>query len=447
MINGLSKYSKNGVKSAISYLLAMSYNDKSRNPPPALLAGNTDIIAKICASSPFVHKYTSGVLSFSMEESNTIDSKPGLKETIINEFENFAFSGFDEGSRCYLMVEHRHAGRLELHYVIPRVNLVTGKYFNPFPPGFKRQNDAFVDFICAKHKLTNPRDPSVARSIRVGKFDNSASVKHTIHRFVVERIKAGSVYDSKSLRDLLMSQGLMIVRDGRDYISVKVPGRDKALRLKGDIYGKHFKYTTNIDSSGSNPSTEPGHEVCRRYKKVIAARTCYHLRRYKQARLNNLAMTVPADKGYEQLEEKARYIETAFKRYVWQRSKDPTVTSPSTILKNLSPTCTTDQMLQTLSQSLDSALVIAMRSVFNSLVSIFSSDDYARSSEIPSIVLDEFKILINKADLLIHSHQAEDVKYHAPGYLLHTKRRHGNERSNIATSKSKNTIETKSFSR
>nr|WP_232221531.1 relaxase/mobilization nuclease domain-containing protein [Desulfovibrio sp. 6_1_46AFAA] len=45
-----------------------------------------------------------------------------------------AFAGLEPDQRNILWVQHSHAGHHELHFVIPRVELSSGKAFNPCPP-------------------------------------------------------------------------------------------------------------------------------------------------------------------------------------------------------------------------------------------------------------------------------------------------------------------------
>jgi len=47
----------------------------------------------LCESLDFKHKYTSGVLSFSEEETAIINSTRGMKGKIIEDHKDFAFAG------------------------------------------------------------------------------------------------------------------------------------------------------------------------------------------------------------------------------------------------------------------------------------------------------------------------------------------------------------------
>lgn len=60
---------------------------------------------------------------------------PEQEERVMDDFEALAFAGLEADQRNILWVRHVHAGHHELHFVIPRVELASGKAFNPCPPG------------------------------------------------------------------------------------------------------------------------------------------------------------------------------------------------------------------------------------------------------------------------------------------------------------------------
>lgn len=257
MIHGLSKYSTEGARAGLEYFLDGTFYDKAseawkaREPAPELLEGNVEAIARLCESLDFKHKYTSGVLSFSVDETAKIDSQPGLKARIIQDFKDFAFAGIEsDDSRLFCLVEHRHTGRLELHYMIPRVHVESGKYFNPFPPNydgkrghgnnksFVEHNDAFIDHMCEKHGLQNPRDPAIARSVKLPEFDPGNGIKKQVVEAIDKLIDAGAIAGRPDMLKFLEKSGAEITRCGEEYFSFKFPGMEKAARLKGPLYGE-----------------------------------------------------------------------------------------------------------------------------------------------------------------------------------------------------------------
>lgn len=259
MIHGLSKHTARAV-AAIDYFLAGEYLDKAdgqwkdRDPAPKLLEGDPLQMRALCDSLTYKNKYTSGVLSFSQAETDKINATPGLKEQLIEELREFAYAGFkNDDSKPLLVVEHSHTGRLELHYLIPRVSLESGLYFNPFPPNydgkrgpgnnqaFIKQNDAFVDAMCERYGLQSPRDPAIERQVKPPIFEpnkGNASIRQQVVEALDTLIDAGLVKNREQMCEFLEGQGATITRKGDDYFSFKFPEMDKAVRLKGEIYGK-----------------------------------------------------------------------------------------------------------------------------------------------------------------------------------------------------------------
>lgn len=259
MIHGLSKHSRSGASAALNYFLDAEHYDKDegrwkpRDPAPVCLGSveQLEAIAALCDSLDFAHKYTSGVLSFSPEETARIDSTPGMKDRLIEEFKRFAFAGIDENEDQLIgLVEHRHTGRLEVHYLIPRVHPESGKYFNPFPPNydgrrgngsndvFIAQNDAFVDHICEKYGLQNPRDPQFARVHKLEPFDPARNIKRQVVDAIDQLVDAKTIGGRDDIVSFLQGCGATVTRTGADYLSFKFPEMGKAVRLKGELYGE-----------------------------------------------------------------------------------------------------------------------------------------------------------------------------------------------------------------
>lgn len=283
MLNGLSKYSKNGAALAIRYFTAPAWKGRVRRPPPQVLVGNPDLIGLLCSTNNFSHKYTSGVLSFSVEETALIDAGSHLKEEILSEFEAFVFAGIADECRHYLAVEHRHMGRMEIHYLVPRIHSASGRYFNPFPPGYQRANDVFIDYMSLQFGLVNPRAPERARSLRVNPRDPAVSLKLKINDFILKSIEGGSISDAEDIKEVLVGSGIEIVRHGVDYISLGIPGRKKALRMKGGIYGRGFSVEklAAVHAGEKYQGAEASREIEYRYKALIDKRAEFNQKRYK----------------------------------------------------------------------------------------------------------------------------------------------------------------------
>ncbi|WP_172766057.1 relaxase/mobilization nuclease domain-containing protein, partial [Neisseria gonorrhoeae] len=71
--------------------------------------------------------YTAGCLSF--EESNIPAEQ---KHALMDSFEECIFAGLDKDQYNCLWGEHRDKGRLELNFVIPNIELLSGKRLQPY---------------------------------------------------------------------------------------------------------------------------------------------------------------------------------------------------------------------------------------------------------------------------------------------------------------------------
>jgi len=298
MIHGLSKHTQ-GAGSAVDYFLDDQYFEpeptaenpragewRERDPKPLVLEGDPKQIVALCDSLSFKNRYTSGVLSFSPGESAKIAATPGLKEQLIQELREFAYAGVkSDDCKPMLVVQHEHTGRLELHYLIPRVSLESGKYFNPFPPNYdgrkgkgtndtyKEQNDLFIDYMCKKYSLQNPRDPLVAREISINKFDQSKADKKAINEAVGKLIDNGGIKSREDIVSFLEKAGGTITRKWADYLSVKFDDNKKAIRLKGDFYGErsYSEIRKRIERTAERIN-RPFNEVESEYAKILSER-------------------------------------------------------------------------------------------------------------------------------------------------------------------------------
>lgn len=291
MINGLAMQTTNAQK-AVDYLTGDEYYDKEsltwkpRDPAPVVLEGDPRSFVQACDSLTFKNKYTSGVLSFSPEETALINANLGLKDQILQDFKEFAFAGIPEDCRNMLAVEHTHTGRLEIHYTIPRVHLGSGKYWNPFEPNyegkrgkgsdykFREQNDAYIDYACHKFGLQNPRDLSVARDIKINPFDKSRDSKREIHNAVADLVNSGHITCREDIEKFFVKAGGVITRNSDEYISVKFGDDQKAMRFRGGIYDKSQFSGAAISQrelrEGQRPTAE---SIGREFERVMDERT------------------------------------------------------------------------------------------------------------------------------------------------------------------------------
>ncbi|MBW8408586.1 relaxase/mobilization nuclease domain-containing protein, partial [Klebsiella pneumoniae] len=126
----------------VDYLLG---KDRQREQA-TVLRGNPEHVRELIDGCDFARAYTSGVLSF--QEPDIADVE---KSRLMDEWEHTLLTGLDRDQYACLWVEHRDKGRLELNFVIPNIELQSGKRLQPY---FDRADRPRVN---AWQTLTNDR--------------------------------------------------------------------------------------------------------------------------------------------------------------------------------------------------------------------------------------------------------------------------------------------------
>ena len=219
---------------AMDYLLKNSADE-----PKQVIRGDSGLTLDIIQSVPFKQKYKSGVLSF---EESEID--PNIAEAIMEGFEQTIFCGIEDDCNI-LWVEHRDKGRMELHFIIPRIHLGTGKAFNPYwhKVDLKRV-DTFKELVNLQYGLSDPNDPEKNRthSYEYNPHDKRLAdvPKDELAEVIYEMAAEGVIKNRGEMIEQLLSAGYSIPRVGNSYISVKSDDMKKAKRMKGGIFDASF---------------------------------------------------------------------------------------------------------------------------------------------------------------------------------------------------------------
>lgn len=270
-----------------------------RVPPPVVLSGDPERTRRLIDSISNKWKYTSGVIAFERDDS---PSDADIR-AVIDDFERMAFAGLERDQYEILWVKHTHEGNTELHFVVPRIELRTGKALNIAPPGHEDLFNAWRDSWNWSKGWARPDDPARARVVRrddhVIKTDAARirdglaatkDPKSAITEWLTDRIKAGLV---KNRADIVASLSEIgeITRQGEDYVSVKPAGFTKAVRLKGVIYERSFDSARFIrdfaEQAAARPAADRAVDETRARKardkleKLAAARAKYHSERYR----------------------------------------------------------------------------------------------------------------------------------------------------------------------
>jgi hypothetical protein len=237
IVKFLSNKSGGGIGS-INYLLDTK---RVNNGTARVIKGDERMTRDLINTITKKQKTTFGVMSF--EEQNIPEAQ---KYELIEQFEKTFFAGLRPDQYNILWVEHTDKGRLELNCIIPKVELSTGKAFNPYYHGSDLHiKDLFTKSVNLKYNFTDPQDPSKSASVsgskkQIGLFKDYEELDKKL-KFLVAQ---GAIQDRAELIDLLKENGIEVTRQGEDYISVKLPESKKARRFNGGIYKKQF---TSVD--------------------------------------------------------------------------------------------------------------------------------------------------------------------------------------------------------
>lgn len=222
---------KGGSTKALDYLL----NDRVEEGTSRVLIGDPALTRSIINNITNKQKVTVGCLSF--EEKDITED---LKFQLMKDFEEHLLPDMQDRYNI-LWVEHIDKGRLELNFVIPKINIQTGKSLQPYYHFCDLPRvEKWQDLTNIVNTFTSPKDPEKARTtyLDLKKESNKdyKSLDETLHSLV----GSGDIKNRDQLISLIVDSGAEVTRIGKDYISVKLPKSKKAQRLKGSIYSEQF---------------------------------------------------------------------------------------------------------------------------------------------------------------------------------------------------------------
>ena len=232
---------KGGSTAALDYLL----NERREQGTASILAGDEKLTRELINSISNKQKVCAGVLSFS-ESADQISEQ--TKKEIMESFEKALLTEQMKGRYNILWVEHSDKnGRLELNFVIPKIDLESQKSFNPYyHKADLKRIDCWKDIQNIKHGLSDPKDPSRERALQAP-TKKREMIKDYLELEKIIESQIGKNINSKSdLLEFLKGAGIEVTRNGKDYISVKLDSQAKAKRFKGEIYSDEFKQISYI---------------------------------------------------------------------------------------------------------------------------------------------------------------------------------------------------------
>jgi len=284
----------------VDYLLG-----KERNREQAdVLRGDPERVKELIDTSEYTRTYTSGVLSF-QERDLPADEKARL----MDEWENTLMTGLDKDQYTCLWVQHQDKGRLELNFVIPNVELQSGKRFQPyFDRADRPRVNAWQTLTNERLGLRDPNDPIYRRPLTPSSDlpRDKQLAAESITKGLMELIRVGQIRERKDVMSHLEQFGFEVVRETKNSLSIADPSGGRNIRLKGAIYERDFKFSETVRDDIEAASRRYRNQ---RQNRISAARECYqtgleikrteHQQRYPRAE-PTAALVVGHDDGQTQ---------------------------------------------------------------------------------------------------------------------------------------------------
>ncbi|WP_109728032.1 plasmid mobilization relaxase MbeA [Edwardsiella tarda] len=231
---------RGGGSGPVDYLLG---KDRCREGA-TVLQGKPEEVREIIDASPYAKKYTSGVLSF--EES---DLAPGQRERLMESFERVLMPGLDKDQYSVLWVEHSDKGRVELNFLIPNTELLTGKRLQPYYDRADRPRvDAWQTVVNGSMGFSDPNDPLKQRALVTARTlpETKQEAVRAITNGLLSLASSGELKTRQDVTEALTASGFEVVRTTKSSISIADPDGGQNIRLKGAIYEQSFNAGSDL---------------------------------------------------------------------------------------------------------------------------------------------------------------------------------------------------------
>jgi MobA/VirD2-like, nuclease domain len=240
---------KNKVSRVVNYVTGKKDANGNIRLGVTVLRGDPKSVIAVGSGLSFETKYSAAIIAFHQEDQPTDEE---INE-VLDQFEKTCFAGLDRDRFSFLSVRHdEEKGGCHIHVVINKVDLKTGKHFNPAPPGWMTLFDPLRDHFNYKYGWVRPDDPKRKRPLQLGNMTSvikhvnpkirltRAHVKQNLHTVLHKRVKSEQIQDRNEMIEDIKELGFKITRKGENYLTVIEENSGHKFRLKGKIYEEQY---------------------------------------------------------------------------------------------------------------------------------------------------------------------------------------------------------------
>ena len=238
----------------VNYLLSgKDHTGATRKVMPKIIEGNPSTTVEIISTITREWKYVSGVIAFRDNE------KPTQQQMlqVVDSFKKTFCAGLSANQFNALFVLHCDKGNDEIHFVVPMVELSTSKRLNIHPVGQKNldlyqtfskvlnQELGYAQIVPDPLKIALP-----SHKLKSPEFKDDQRKNILLEKEVKKAIISGRVENRNQLCKFLDEElGVSIHRQGKDYISIRLPGDIKSRRLRGPMFEENANYPDMLAAS------------------------------------------------------------------------------------------------------------------------------------------------------------------------------------------------------
>jgi len=256
MIHSVGTYgAKGSLKEGLEYAYQERDHKGTIREEVTHLRGNPDQLLTLEATMNTKNTYLHTSLSYTSKEAKMLDAHPEKLDAVIDSYINQMAAGLPSADRLpYCCVKHGEPDKFHVEFFILRMDLETGKSYQPF---VKQRGDIsrFQDWnivMQKEHGLENPNALERQRSAGWSKNlpPEAKAIRDMVDSKINQMVSTGKIQNRKqAIAFINQTKNMEVSRINKQSISIKIANRKHPIRMKGVIYGESFTNTRSIRNS------------------------------------------------------------------------------------------------------------------------------------------------------------------------------------------------------